>query len=268
MSQSTVTLNYLRFNTLLIGTPGEKSIYAHIYHVDSKKIENTTSAYLINWVKKYKNKYTDYITDTITTDGYAEWDNINIPISKIKNTSSLIIFILQKNKNMIDSVVDYYYLDINTSFLQNTQKVYNTDNYYLLEINNYLELMKNTTIKFNKLRITTEYNEKYKETLEGLINDLDTSETNNSSYIYNKFTKIKKNIYQRVINDSRLINRIEQRTIEKIYITMKQLFYKKYLNTTLYSFDDPLLIQNIDNLNMTTSCATPSSNFTIHYLIK
>jgi len=274
---TTATITYMRFDGTDISIPpsSTQNYFLSIFHVNGTTLNGSeTLPTLIAFTNNNSNVRQKISTTTITNKTINEWDNLTTQITGMDSHSALIVFVIQKIQSGTNpnNYVDYYNITNLQSKLQtNPNLVYNTDNYYLLEmtsaINTFDRLRPKPTKSPSGVSISSnaivqnEYNGYYSL----LSNQINSTAQNQNETV------------QQVLNNIPLANSIEQQTMGVFNNFNRPSFYTKYVADRPYSNVD--VISKMQQNIYTTKCVLPFSSvtrttqdesavrFTMHYTI-
>lgn len=274
---TTATITYMRFDGTNVTLPAGSTLnyFLLIYHVNGSTLTGTESlATLQTFVNNNINVRQKINTTTIINKTICEWDNLTTQISNMNSSSALIVFIIQKVQSgttTTNNYVDYYeIINLLSAFQTNPNLVYNTDNYYLLEMNSAINTFDNLVPKPTK-------------SPSGVVISSNTSVQN--SYNTNYYGPLSTNFTDeavssgltvpQVLSDVPLSNTVEQETMTTFNNTNRPPFYTKYVADNAYSAVD--VINKMTKKIYNTKCVLPFSHinrtttsesavrFTIHY---
>lgn len=274
---STAMITYMRFDGNNVTLPPNSSInfFLMLYHVNGATLTGTESlATLQSFVNNSRNVRQKISTTTIINKLICEWDNLTTRITNMDSNSALIVFVIQKVQSGItttNNTVDYYNIINLQSHLQtNPNLVYNTDNYYLLEMTSAINTFDNLNPKPTKspsgvtissnATIQNQYNTTY---MSDLSTDFSTKASETSQTV------------EQVLDDVSLSNTVESTTMVNYNNEYRPPFYTKYVADGAYTAVD--VINKMQQKIYTNKCVLPFSSisrtltsesaarFTIHY---
>ena len=274
---TTATITYMRFDGTNVTLPAGSTLnyFLTVYHVNGSTLTGTESlATLQTFVNNNANVRQKINTTTIINKTICEWDNLTTQISNMNSNSALIVFVIQKIQSgttTTNNYVDYYVIiNLLSSFQTNPNLVYNTDNYYLLEMNSAINTFDNLVPKPTKspsgvvIRSDTSVQNSYNTNYYGPLGTNFTNEAVSSGQTVPE-----------VLSNVPLSNTVEQGTMTTFNDTNRPPFYTKYVADNAYSAVD--VINKMTKKIYNTKCVVPFSRinrtttsmsavrFTIHY---
>lgn len=276
---STATLTYMRFNSTNVTLPTGSTLnfFLLIHHVNGSTLTGTESlSTLQSFVNNSKNVRQRISTTTIINKVICEWDNLTTRITNMDSNSALIVFVIQKIQSgatTTNNTVDYYNIINLQSHLQtNPNLVYNTDNYYLLEMTSAIDTFDNLNPK--PIKSPSGVSISSNTAVQNLYNTTYISDLN--SDINTKASQTSQTV-QQVLNDVPLSNTVESTTGVNYNNEYRPPFYTKYIADSAYASVD--VINKLQQKIYTNKCVLPFSSidrtltsqsavrFTIHYTI-
>lgn len=271
---STPIFTYFRYDSTNI--PAPKGIVYNfgmtMYHVDGSHISNNniSQSSLSSYVNNNAFVRQKLTTGSIVNSTIGEYDNVNFSIINSDSNSSFIIFVTQKAKNargmIVDAIVDYFYIpNLISTMKSNTNLVYNTDNYYLLEMNaavdSFNSLDPKPTSNPSGLTITNNpvqpmYETSYGSILDGIVDKYVTDKISSSGQTYtdNLAAQTKDDLF----NDTYTMQELEMQATSIYNNSQRVPFYKKYVADNNYRDIDIFTIMNSKIYN--TKCILPQSS--------
>jgi len=228
----------------------EKSIHGFSSHVENHKVvrQKITLGSMIN-------------------RNIAEWDGLHVKITGLDDKSMIIIFTMQKSKSVrpgiiIDNVVDFSYIANAQSVLQsNVNLVYNTDNYYLLEMNSALDSInsgKHAAISGNN-KISEQYHSIYNNLLEKEIDDQIAQRTTNTVYTPEQLRDLEIEMHEALLKNKEKMDQLEKTADSKFNDQFRSTFYSKYVGDVANNSSNEKIMEAINDNIHNTKCILPTS---------
>jgi hypothetical protein len=278
MNSQAIIMTYIRFDGTNIPAPTTIAQNFHIllYHVNGSTFNtsNITAQTLLNFVADTQNVRQQITLTTIIGQNLAEWDGINLQITNLDTNSAIIIFVMQKAPGtmpgiVVNNPVDYYFLNsaLNT-FQTNPNLVYNTDNYFLLEMTSAIDTFIALPLKPTKTdsgivissnpTIQAMYDNIYTTILNREINIEVDSEVGSGTYTPAQLQALKQKLYEALLLNTAKMNAIELESETLFNNQYRGSFYTKYLQEQQYNTVDIIETMN-ENIN-TVQCLIPFSS--------
>lgn len=273
---STATITYMRFDgtDITLSAGSTQNYFLSIFHVNGTTLTGSESlSTLISFTNNNQNVRQKISTTTITGKTINEWDNLTTQITGMDSHSALIVFVIQKiqsGSTTTNNYIDYYnIINLQSKLQTNPNLVYNTDNYFLLEMASAITTFdrlrpkptkspSGVTISSNTV-VQTEYNSYY-----SLLD-----------YQMSAKAQSESETVQQVLNNVPMANGVEQQTMGLFNNFNRPSFYSKYVADRPYVNVD--VINKMQQNIYTTKCVLPFSSisrttadesgvrFTIHY---
>lgn len=274
---STFTIRYLRYDGSSTNKPEKlpKNFYLNIYHVNNSYFKKkVTASKLLDYVKNTHYIKQKYTTGIIIGSDIVEWDNLSSRLTNVDENSALIIFVIQKSGKLVpllNDIADFFYIpDLLNKFTNNPNLVYNTDNYYLLEMNSAIDVFDQLNPKPTKspsgiyIQSNTDIHQLYQSIYDTTLDNEIDSEVDEivkndcPNCTPEQLKKLKKIIKLTFLNDVNKMASIEAKVIEEFNNKYRSQFYQKFLNDQSYDSIDVIakMEKNIQNIK----CYIPPSN--------
>lgn len=271
-----LTLTYLRYDSTNIPPPIGiiMNFYLTIYHIDGTNfVDSAVSSDVNNWIIQNNVTRQKFITGFVLNKNLIEFDNINIALSGLDSKSAIVIFITHKTKishsiNLVDVIVDHYSIpNAKVALNTNPNLVYNTDNFYLLEMNNAIDVFSNLQPKpssspsgvvvMSNPIIQQQYLTIYNQILSNAIDQYINQHINTTGLTDDQIAQLKAQTLAQYLNDNNLMNQIETNAMAEFNSQYKSDFYHKYLGET--NNDNVDVISKIYNNIYNIKCIQPFS---------
>jgi len=275
---STATILYIRFDGTTIPPPtGQltiKNFYLSIYHVNGATLPSSpTLSSLQTFVTNTRVVRQNINTSSIINTDICEWENLNTSLVNLDANSALITFVIQKRSvsgKIVLNYIDYYCIKSLQSVLHNNLNlVYNTDNYYLIEMNSAIDAFNNLNPKPTKSpsgisiisssTIQSNYDNIYFGILNTQIMDQVNAEIAASGQTYTpaQLLVVQEQYKEQILANPTQANAIETQAMAIYNASYRSPFYTKYLGDQSYSSVDVIstMNQNIYNIK----CLLPFS---------
>jgi hypothetical protein len=275
---STAYISYIRFDGTTIPPPTgsltTQNFLIQIYHVNGSTLpSDLTLSSLRTFVANTKVIRQNINTSSIINNTICEWDNLTTSINNMDSNSALIMFVVQKsvvNGKVVNNFIDYYCIPSFKSVVQNNiNLVYNTDNYYLLEMNATIDAFNNLnpkptkspsglTISSNSV-IQTNYDNIYFGVLDTeIMNQVNIQiAATGQTYSPSQLAQLQQQYKAQILADPAQANNIETQAMVIFNAMYKDTFYKKYVGDQSYSNVDVINLMNKNIYNM--KCLLPFS---------
>jgi hypothetical protein len=274
MSNNTATITYLRYDGTAISIPKgiPQNFILHIYHVVDSDSLNKSIDSLTKYVLNDKHVRQKFILGAVINKNIAEWDNLNVKLTGLDDKSMIIIFTLQKIRSIkpgivIDNIIDFSYISSAQSVLQkNNNLVYNTDNYYLLEMNSAIDTFNNSNNNhqishnsiINNKEIADNYHLIYDILLENEINELVNQRATNSIYTPEQLNELKQQMREITLKNKDKMDSFEKIAIKEFNDQFRSSFYSKYIGDIQHGVTGDILDTINDKIH-NTKCLLPLS---------
>lgn len=266
MSKSVIT--YIRYDISNIENKSSK-VYIEFYHLDRDEVDRDK----IPQVDK-KAIRQHITTSTINHDRqYYEWDALGLKLTSLNENSALLIIIRNKKQ-----IIDHYYIDNALSELDdNPNLVYNTDGYYLYEMNERITHINDTRTPANiicsacgqeDVRANTEaqhYRDIYDKLLERELTEyIDEKIKSGIKLDAKQVVSLYRQAYKFITSNQRLTSNYQKSVLDE--------FFKKYLYHTpiteqLYANPDSAIDIINDIVHAVRCLRKLDSKLSLHYTI-
>jgi hypothetical protein len=260
------TLSYIRYDHST-----SQNLSVEIYHIDStdQKIDNFDNIKLIISKKDIIRQHI-CTSSILSKDDHKpyEWDDIGLKITGLDSKSGLIILIKSKkykSRSESEQLIDYYYISNALSQLDdNPNLVYNTDDYYLLEINNRIDQI--NSVRSHDLSNNLQYKDLYDRMIdEDLIKYIENFYSIELSKIIDAKTLVRifRETHKKITQNKDLVHTYAKQAADLCHQAILEPLYRKYIcnNITKEMYDNPdLVIDIIDDLVHSVRCI-PASSF-------